>query len=45
MVMIVILTLGLLIILSMLALVVIMCVLYVNAYKNIKRFAHEDKPV
>ncbi|WP_044915119.1 PrsW family glutamic-type intramembrane protease [Butyrivibrio sp. WCE2006] len=29
----------------LLALVVIMCVLNVNAYKNIKKFAHEDKPV
>lgn len=34
-----------LILMGMLALVVIMCVLNVNAYKNIKRFAHEDTPV
>ncbi len=30
---------------SLIALIVIMCVLNVNAYKNIKKFAHEDKPV
>ncbi|WP_051656412.1 PrsW family glutamic-type intramembrane protease [Butyrivibrio sp. AE3004] len=29
----------------MLSMVVIMCVLNVNAYKNIKKFAHEDKQV
>ncbi len=26
-------------------LVAIMCILNVNAYKNIKKFAHDDKPV
>ncbi len=30
---------------SVLCLLVLMCVLNVNAYKNIKKFAHEDKPV
>ena len=30
---------------SILCLLVLMCVLNVNAYKNIKNFAHEDKPV
>lgn len=28
-----------------LTLVIIMCVLNVNAYKNIKKYAHEDRPV
>ena len=36
---------ALLIITSMLALVIIMCVLNVNAYKNIKKYAHEDTHV
>ncbi len=36
---------GLFILSGMLALVVIMCVLNVNAYKNIKKYAHEDRPV
>ncbi len=36
---------DLLIIGSLLVLFVLMCVLNVNAYKNIKKFAHEDRPV
>ncbi len=36
---------GLFVISSMLVLVIIMCVLNVNAYKNIKKYAHEDRPV
>ncbi len=36
---------GLFVLASVLALVIIMCVLNVNAYKNIKKYVHEDRPV
>ncbi len=36
---------DLILILGILLLVVVMCVLNVTAYKNIKKFAHEDRPV